>query len=489
MTPICNHLLPLLRLYMIWLASQRMHIFGNVTGARTPVGTMIKMLCKVITLLCEEATCHEDLASSPYLLSEDLEIRGLTPLDKTHVPEACRSFCNNAGEMKPHPEADGAALGTYTESLARMLDILRAAYFLAEDEDVPLNYEVTGSGLIFGCQWAPTADVQQFQDRNRQSSSNGESQAPSGIMAPPPVIAVPQATPRVVREPVAQRSQVESLSSSTANGMHDEGSVYDHAENTVMSMLSPFLKPPTPVTGQNPSSTTESSYGMHSATAEDIFAAYSPQANGDLSPSAVAPSKTFEQLPWNYFHTPNPRTDATAGMQEAFPRPGMPQSPVTGMARGSGRPDDPFHHSPANGQSPDNGTSHTDREHRSNLLQSFNGNMHRTSSFSHWSPDYQGSRGAQQQSAISPRFPAALNGIPASSNMSTFSHPSSLYHGTPVQGNGLTHQFTRGGPTTASDDNALWRHDTSGNDGNVQATNTASNYDAAIFNAAMHGKG
>ncbi|KAI9166881.1 Protein SMG7 [Paramyrothecium foliicola] len=480
-------LLPTLRVYSMWLAASRQELF--VASSDEHLGGLstmtFRILAQVYTLLCVETYKQDNPATCPYLLAEDLEIRGLQPLAQDRVPEPCRCYCGNDGLWKPHPSTSKELFDTTRQRTARILDVLRCAYFMAEDQIVPLAYRVVDTGLVF-----------EYQPQNAThptQSANVTADPLNGVveksLVEPAVL-----TNQVQSNEDSSRSQQNVIEESHSR-THDivERQDYplssedDAAEDTVFNMLAPFLKPPTP---QHQASWAATPAGPGSRVAGNV---QSPSLlQPEPSPTESVRAGKFEPLPWNWVYTPTPHT------AEELPSP-------TGATRF------PSHYSPSHSKGPsfmDNTAdnlfpsprqpmagSHgpqpygiplnpstsrttTDEAHRQQLLQSFvNGSAGRTSSSGNWAINQATPRQAMS-TVPSPWGPQALDN-PLSSG-STFSHPSSLYHGTPVNGVGPH-------PSATNQGQHLHPGQRDGGARQFQVDQTTSTYDAAILNAAYYG--
>jgi hypothetical protein len=129
--------------------------------------------------------------------------------------------------------------------------------------------------------------------------------------------------------------------------------------------------------------------------------------------------------------------------------------------------------------------STAEEAHRNNLLQTFgSSSAPRTSAFSQWGQNM--NRGLKE--AVPQSYGhQAMNGYPMSSAVSGFSHPSSLYQGTPAN------EANYGMPTGGyMDMNRYERNRTQdsappSSGRRFQMDETTSSYDAAILQAAFYG--
>ncbi|OAA72279.1 Telomerase activating protein Est1 [Cordyceps fumosorosea ARSEF 2679] len=506
---IAQSLLPALRIYSMWIAVSHQELFAQpaATAEGSLTGTMMDTLARVFTRMCVETYSQPNLVSCPYLLPEDLDNLGFQPLDENVVPEPCRSFCEQNGTVKPHLYSPEHRLNPQAEKMARILDILRCAYFLAEDPAVPLSCRVVEDLLLF--------EYQPSQHRPEQPIEAAATPAPRIESAPTPTAIHVQK-----RRSVQMNIQERQDSPKTSNGKQLEVATAlpkppiaspapankedetGDAENTVINMLAPFLKPPTP---QPP-------LGVHDTA---VSSSYLARSNSDMlntypgrfdpSPTRSIPSGKFEPLPWDWFNTPKPAREDNSPLSAA----GM--SPLTpGLA--SCMFDDPFSvpstpnelatgshfpsvHSHGNIRAADmginlSGGSTAEHAHRAALLQTFGTApgarppstsatpAARSSPFSYWGESTAlgsgggGSRPSGQGAPPGFRAPDMMPHSSSAGSLSQFSHPSSLYHGTPAN-YGAGGQYSQQPP--------LQRHFQA-------AENTTSSYDEAILRAAYEGR-
>lgn len=574
---VTESLLPTLRVYSMWIAASREELFSQAAAAAegSPTAIMMDTIARVFTLMCVETYNRDNLVSCPYLLPEDLDILGFQPLSEAAVPEACRAFCMHNGKVKPHLHSPEQRLDAQSEKLARILDILRCAYFLAEDAAVPLSYRVVDNFLLFEHQSTDAAAARQTE---APSSLPAELPAPrkEATAGQPATINVQKR--RSVAQPTASTNQSQQTSPKILNGKQPEALlpsiiaaprpsssissppppppphpptekpadvVVGDAESTVINMLAPFLKPPTPQPHPSSSDDPElilSYRSAHHGSSKDLLSAPGlpmpshPQRHPDPSPTRSIPSGKFEPLPWEWFNTPKPaRGDNT-------PHSAAGMSPITPGLPGGKFGDDPFSAGPSTPirTSMDGGftrvNSHgsvraadlginlsggatAESAHRAALLQTFGsaGGMGmgigrppstssaaRTSPFSQWGEHksintrqqqqqhHHQHHHQQQQTQTHMGAPPGLM-MPHSSSagsLSQFSHPSSLYHGTPggfataAGGHGQGQSYGGGGGGGYRDS----QYHAQPSQRFFQADNTTSSYDEAILRAAYDGR-
>jgi hypothetical protein len=506
-TPRIEALLPVLRLYGMWLTARREEICAAAQTFGGVIPSMIQNLAKVFTLLCE-FTYSQTLGNCPYLLAEDLEIRGFPPLSEEAIPQQCRCFCGEDGSPKTYLQDLGSRLEPRQESLARVLDILRCAYFLYEDLNFPMSYQVVDNSLIFEyrTEATPATPVATAQSSTTPEESGPDEVSPRrdaeetsflSSHALPAEEEMRQAISTSDSDVVAQQPHPPAQQEGS---IRDEPSL-DDADTALFEMLSPFLKPPTPQPQQrHGQSTHESSYGMHTTTAMNAFGSF----QSERSPTGSVPSGKFAPLPWAWFNTPEPdkaSENLTLNGPSVVSANVSPYNSPRQSTRQGNSLDDPFatpgrnfSGPSANGHAPQHQSrrsftgpvvSGSESAHRNQLLQAFSGTnvVPRSSPFTRWGEAQQPTR-QNNGPALSPWGPRALDNIPQSTDTSVFSHPSSLYQGTPANGAAIGQESANGGPDlhfsgVARTEPMMARY--------YQMDQTTLNYNDAILQAAYHG--
>lgn len=472
-------LLPIFRLYCVWFCTYGREIVASGGAFTAMVESLIQNLADVFTLLCAETYNRDDLASSRYLLPEDVEMQGLEPLTPDKVPGACRCFCESDGNPKPTLANPENRLSGDGETMARILDILRCAYFLTEDTAIPLGYQVKDRWLVF--EYRPCGVSNEAQQQTTFTEA--------------PVQEVPQSKATAVVAQANKRIQATKVERSNSAAVNEPRNDVNHPEDTVINMLTPFLKPPTPNQASEIVVPDETSYGMHTATANEVFGSLKT----DPSPARSISSGKFQQLPWDWFNTPRPENNGLTASHSGRAASLSNMSPgMSPNVNGGGlpRPEDPFY-TPANhpGRSASlamsrnlsaTSLSTNDDTHKAQLLESFNADRTRVSPFSEWG----NSRNTPAQTGQANWNTGALGIFPNSSNHSEFSNPSSLYQGTPANG---VRQTSNNAPRNMNLDQARkpsqperMQNGTS-SQGKFRMDDKRTSYDEAIFRSAYQG--
>ncbi|KAL7961648.1 hypothetical protein V8C34DRAFT_311832 [Trichoderma compactum] len=481
-TSVVEALLPVLRIYSMWLVARRNEISGLADAFGASIPTMIEGVAKALTLLCDEYYNIGNLKSCPYLLPEDILILGFQPLNEEQLPEYCRAYCGEDGTRKPYSQALEGCPSQSSERIGRILDILRCAYFLANEDTFPLGYKVDGSLLVF--EYQPNARLPDAQPTEPQDTANTTTQS-VGVLPAKEEEETTQATADSHEQATASAVQYSEQAQREASrrllnnsdDIYEDSEVMDRATETVLDMVVQFLRPPTPMDLERSP--------KEPASTNDVVGSLRTEP----SPTSSVASRRYESLPWSWFGTPNPifsrdsappmSRDATKNhrsathspnvsvaenitLEDPFTTPGrdIPGSFSRSIANGIGSPADPAART----------------YHQEQLLQAFNGSVStpRTSTFNHWSQNPTAAAIIQEQQNYGPAL--------ISSNTSAFSHPSSLYHGT--QPNGLQYNTQSAADQGRILRNTLLRETNQALNGHFQIDQTTSDYNRAVMRSA-----
>ena len=370
---------------------------------------------------------------------------------------------------------------------------------------MPLRHRVTNDCLMFESQTDATSPRLDLANHAGESATHRTPAQTGGACQP-----------GLEMEPAVH----ETLNGGAAESLREPGSetrvfpgdagVIDDAESTVLNMLAPFLRPPTPQLSQTAGSSQRPMAELYGTpVARESATPYPP----DASPSGSAGHPRLEPLPWDWLYTPTPRKDQEAtsnASREAFSYPQSPAHSSRASASGVLR-DDPFtmpsHSRSASGTNQDIGqaiqldasASASEEPHRDRQLQPFNINssrqVPRQSAFSNWgqgpgSPLQQPAGGAPQ----SPWAAASSGGhqyyetTQAPSDASMFSTMTGIFHGTP--NNGANYGLTASASARVTDGQTQGTPNLPRKTGGAHFTmdETASTYDAAILQSALYDK-
>lgn len=480
-------LLPLVRLYASWLVGYRSDVGATTAEDTKPaVEELGETFAACLTMLVD-AYATDDLKIAPHLLPEDHMALGLLPLNSPDIPDSCRlSYDQEKRREKPVSDlyTDRRSDG-FADSLARVLDIMYCGYFLSEDKTLPFSLNESNLEFTYGTehpasQLVTTPRMQnpnlnhttkaqearpatRDEHRSPRAGRSGEAHAvPAGresLSGRGTAHAAPISPARNLGSastgPVSQA--LDSLVSGEAparSTTSQDGTDYDFTENTaVMNMVHEFLAPPVARRNQSQGRSSQahedSSYGMNSVTANEVFGGLSARNTPTLgSPSA------FPGLPWDMVYTPTPNRSMAERSPSTSSAYLSAAAKLSSMTNASSDPSNRQGQaaasflaapSPTVQQYPQYTTAYSADDllnaHRAQLLQAFGG---RASGSRPTSQDYTASgqdsgRSFPAPSATGsqepvPRNVAPQNGYVASPSTSAFSHPSSILQGTPYDG-------------------------------------------------------
>ncbi|RNJ54221.1 hypothetical protein D7B24_000818 [Verticillium nonalfalfae] len=403
-TPTELVILPLVRLYTSWLVACRAEV--GIASPNVPVEQVGKLLAECLSLIAE---LHggDGLSLAPHMLPEDHMAIGLLPLNDPTLEPRCRlSFNQELNVVKPLCDYyDGKLLEGWEAGLARMLDILLCGYALTEDPALPFAFHEDRLVFTYGedvpTTQQPQASPQQYGVQEPSQSfeyvKNPESvrRPAAGDTQPSLEVAPNDASSNSVKgsNTAYERGRNGHVSANRygPNTMHIQPknatmntTEYDFSENSeVMNMVNDFMQPPDAhsamdnFTASAQQEYDDSSYGMHSATANEVFGGVRPR---DPSAFGAASASAFPALPWSMVYQPTPNTrSAELARPDVFSTPALANHGqdfggafndmnLQGHQAGSGRVHSLADQYPQYGPlSPDVGLA----AHRARLLQAF----------------------------------------------------------------------------------------------------------------------
>lgn len=260
-TAVARRVLPALRQYNTWLASQVHILTGDINPAlKMHVSEMWNMYAIVLTKLINFYPVA-DLPVLPYLLEEDEATLGFEPFRNPNLfpnlfPE-CDLFTDIAGVPKVHSTDLGVERShPNIEMQARIRDIIVTAAKLESVGKIPLTVKVTDGRHIFI--FIDDNNVPLASPRILASPQRSEEPASSFGLTPLSPSFMPEQRSR-------NKHAVHQQESITASDGMDSDL---HMSRSLSSMVDDLLEPPV----SSPSNDT--SYGMHSNTANEVFAPY-----------------------------------------------------------------------------------------------------------------------------------------------------------------------------------------------------------------------
>jgi hypothetical protein len=285
-TATTRRVLPALRQYSTWLASMAQIIVA--TKGVSPISVHIKELWKMYADLLTRLTQYfpvGDLQTVEYLLEEDESTYGFKPFRDANNHAGCDLYTTGNGESKPRCTDPGIErLHPNIEMQSRIRDILLFGVALQEKPDIPITlthdtgmpvFTFVEEGLSVASPVRPRVSSPSFASPERTNSN----------YALPPPSRTYEDTPAESAESVAASDSHQSMDTD----MH----------RMVDSLLEPS-------SSSRNTASIETSYGMHSATANEVFAPVG--SNGFDAPRLHSTPKMLPGLTglYNSAFTPQP---------------------------------------------------------------------------------------------------------------------------------------------------------------------------------------
>jgi len=272
-TAIARRVLPALRQYSTWLASSASFLMA-VSAPQTSDITMTTRIIELWNLYATVLTKLSimfpvaELPDVKYLLEEDESTVGFEPFLDSNLPTGCNLFKSVSGEMKPRITDQGLAREhPNVEMQSRIRDILIVGLSLAMNNDLPIDMNRAESGITFA-----------FRTPGAQLSSPVH--YPSSSAFPTPSHTSSTFSPRELRSAKTQIERDEHVRNTDA---------HHSMESDMSRMVDDLLDP----SSQN----NETSYGMHSRTANEVFA---PIASNGYDSQYRSTPKMLPSLPGYY---------------------------------------------------------------------------------------------------------------------------------------------------------------------------------------------
>ncbi|KAM3081523.1 hypothetical protein ACMFMG_004980 [Clarireedia jacksonii] len=286
LSAVAIRILPAIRQYFAWVISQRALLVGLGTGvdaaATGPLVGHIQRLWKVIADALTALVNIFPATSLPtlgYLLPEDEETIGFKPLRAPPPGEENFSLYVKAdGSLKPRL-GEGVFRQPENENYARVQDILQAGIAL-------------------------------HSEKGRSAASSGElhpTYAPGPQSPMSEVSAVPAQLPehphRKLKHGVKGSESTSTGPSNTDMHHLEDNTPADSLDTDMLRMVEDLVEPVKSLGTNN-----ESSYGMHSSTANEIFAPIGSERVQKMMGNQFTPKKPFPSLPgiWSTPFTPQP---------------------------------------------------------------------------------------------------------------------------------------------------------------------------------------
>ncbi|TVY41931.1 Protein SMG7 [Lachnellula subtilissima] len=296
-TAVARRVLPALRQYSVWLASQATVIIASdeIGPVVIHANEMWKMYADVLTRLAHFYPV-DSLRSVNYLLEEDETTVGFKPLRDPTLPGACNLFVDDDGGLKLHITDPSTKRSLPNEEMqARVRDIIICALVLHQDVKCPIILEPETAAFMFieeGLAMASPSSPIQYQESTPSERPLHNSIYPTASFESHQQSSNNFAVPETVRRNIAV-IPAESVAASDS---------YNSIDISMNHMVDSLVEP----SGSKQTASNETSYGMHSRTANEVFAPIG--TNGFRSHQVQSPPKMLPSLPglWKSAFTPQP---------------------------------------------------------------------------------------------------------------------------------------------------------------------------------------
>lgn len=143
-----ENILPLMRIYTAWLYIYRTDVVGYQEHLGNSVYDMYRNLAHALTAVAKEFKGVAPMDTSPYLLPEDAVALGMKPFDDPTMATVCRlHLALQSNAFKPHWEDSGIPRHSpEMEMRARVYDLMNCGFSLALDDFFPLTATLPADG-------------------------------------------------------------------------------------------------------------------------------------------------------------------------------------------------------------------------------------------------------------------------------------------------------------------------------------------------------
>ncbi|KAI8962478.1 hypothetical protein F5Y11DRAFT_191371 [Daldinia sp. FL1419] len=327
-SPLLARLFPFIRIYISWIYVSQTDINNYREFLEPYASDAYRLLADTLTLLNAITDQVAITTPSKYLLPEDVEALGLRPFANDNLPLFIQlkdllrpSSPKKSKSRKPRQRASGCQYRPDTETVWRIRDIVYCGVLLSNSPACPLVVALRQhEGQDVECwdftdgpsQKVPISEVIMLRMLNKLKLGNAKpkpdspAQKDSGPASPEIAVEDEKLSysddgdvdPEMQRQPDKGKSVDEqapfSLLDTDLSG-----------DSEMVNMVNKLLDPTEDSRPQSSQTQADTSYGMNTTTANDIFGQLG--ANSEHTSAQPSPaSKTIPSLPWGYFYKPTP---------------------------------------------------------------------------------------------------------------------------------------------------------------------------------------
>lgn len=299
--------LPFMRVAIAWICTHANMLVASHKTFEPHITYMYQAMTRCITRFFAVLSTV-DVTGIPYLLPEDADIVGLKGLEEWGA-----LYVDGSGPVKPRFDDQGIKRHSEgLERLARIFDIAKSSVDLLTNRRFPWHHDIlTRNGYEYARvyfefnEWnVVEVDAQSaakaVAEAEEMIAALDDPEGP-GLLGHGENLSDPAA--RQVTQPSRQSQSVEAKQPAVSGPAATTAdlSSYSDMDDEVFNRVQTFLNPPEVPSRGPTDGGDDTSYGMHSSTAEEIFGQLQP-----TSPSRSA-NKPIPSLPWNNVWAASPK--------------------------------------------------------------------------------------------------------------------------------------------------------------------------------------
>ncbi|KAF3064324.1 hypothetical protein GL218_01708 [Daldinia childiae] len=336
-----TRLLPFIRLYISWIYVSQADINSYREFLEPYASDVYGLLSDTLTLLNAIIDQVAATATSKYLLPEDVEALGLRPFANENLPLFTRledllgpSSPKKPKSRKPRQRASGCQYRSDTEAVWRIRDIVYCGVLLAEGSGCSLAMSLKQhEGRDVECwdfidepsQRVPVSEAIMLRMVNKLKLGNTK--------AKPEDLAKKDlefSAPSIVAADEKHSCGDDSDKDLKTQHRLDKGKSVDErapfslldtdlsGDSEMVNMVNKLLDPTEDSRPQSSQTQADTSYGMNTTTANEVFGQLG--ANSEHTSAQPSPaSKTIPSLPWGYFYKPTPHRSGSQSNNQLPP--------------------------------------------------------------------------------------------------------------------------------------------------------------------------
>ncbi|KAI2623874.1 hypothetical protein GGS26DRAFT_212810 [Hypomontagnella submonticulosa] len=334
-SPILTRLFPLFRIYISWIYVSRAEANAYREFLEPYVSEAYRLLSDTLTLLNAVNDQAVTTTSSKYLLLEDTEALGLKPFSDRNLPLFLHGGAKDIPDKeqstehkthKPRQRAFGRLYNPHTEAIWRIRDIVFCGVLLAGSSSYPLVMGLKlHEGRTIEC-WDFTNEASQLASIDEMSMSRMLNKLKLGHAETAPEDLVQsnsdlqtsseEAGKTITRHHITDDDDAVPKLLDKGKSIQEQApsSLLDtdlSGDSEMVNMVNKLLDPADDSRPQSSLTQGDTSYGMNTSIADEIFGRL---ATDCAQPSTV--SKTIPSLPWDYFYDPTSNRPTSQGKNQ-----------------------------------------------------------------------------------------------------------------------------------------------------------------------------